>query len=104
MSFLSHLECGLCGKTQDADRIWNLCPECGKPLLARYDLERAAGSFSRDDLAGRPQTLWRYGEMLPVREERHRLCLGEGCTPLVHVPSETTGPWPSTRLRTQVKP
>ena len=32
MNYLSHLECALCGKVLDADRLWNLCPECGKPL------------------------------------------------------------------------
>ena len=84
MTYLSHLECGYCGRTQDADRIWNLCPECQKPLLARYDLEAARRGFSRDVLADRPETLWRYAEMLPVRDLRHRLCLGEGFTPLVH--------------------
>jgi threonine synthase len=84
MSYLSHLECGRCGAAQDADRVWNLCPECGKPLLARYDLEAARAGFPRASLAGRPADLWRYAEMLPVRDPRHRLCLGEGWTPLVH--------------------
>ena len=30
MNFLSHLECGMCGKRLNADRLWNLCPECKK--------------------------------------------------------------------------
>jgi len=84
MSFLTHLECGLCGATQDADRLWNLCPECGKPLLARYDLEAARQALSREEIAGREPTLWRYRELLPVRDPRYVLCLGEGWTPLVH--------------------
>ena len=58
MSHLSHLECGHCGTTQDADRIWNLCPKCGKPLLARYDLEAARTDFPREKLVGRPESLW----------------------------------------------
>ena len=84
MTYLSHLECGYCARKQDADRIWNLCPDCQKPLLARYDLEAAGRGFSREVLADRPETLWRYAEMLPVRDVQHRLCLGEGFTPLVH--------------------
>jgi len=84
MSYLSHLECGHCGKTQDADQVWNLCPECQKPLLARYDLAAARRGFSREKLAGRPASLWRYAEMLPVRDPKYRLDLGEGWTPLVH--------------------
>jgi len=41
MTFLTHLECSLCGKTYDADRLWQTCPDCGRPLLARYDLDAA---------------------------------------------------------------
>jgi threonine synthase len=84
VSFLSHLECGLCGKQQDADKIWNLCPECGKPFLVRYDLVAAAKNFTKEKLAGRDPNLWRYHEMLPVRDPKYRICLGEGYTPIKH--------------------
>jgi threonine synthase len=84
MNFLSHLECGLCGQTLEADRLWNLCPACSKPLLARYDLEKARQAVTREALAGREANLWRYRELLPVRDPRHVLCLGEGHTPLIH--------------------
>ena len=83
-TFLTHLECGRCGQTYDAGRLWNLCPECGKPLLARYDLRAAARTLSPSDLAGREPSLWRYRELLPVRDPANRLTLGEGWTPLVH--------------------
>ncbi|HNS06199.1 MAG TPA: threonine synthase [Candidatus Saccharicenans sp.] len=81
-SLLSHLECSLCGEKYDPDRLWNLCPRCGKPLLARYKLTRAKASLSPDDLLKREPTLWRYGELLPVRDDAHKLSLGEGYTPL----------------------
>jgi threonine synthase len=84
MSFLTHLECGLCGTRQEADRLWNLCPECGKPLLARYDLAAAGQALGREQIAGREANLWRYRELLPVRDPGFVLCLGEGWTPLVH--------------------
>ena len=84
MSFLTHLECGLCDTVQEADRLWNLCPECSKPLLARYDLDAAQQALSRPKVAGREPNLWRYRELLPVRDPRFVLCLGEGWTPLVH--------------------
>jgi threonine synthase len=74
----------LCGKELEADKIWNLCPECNKPLLARYDLKAAAKAFDKGMLAGREPNLWRYGEMLPVRDPKYRLCLGEGYTPTYH--------------------
>jgi len=83
MSYLTHLECGLCGRTHDADRLWNLCSACGKPLLARYDLARVRTEWRRELLHEREANLWRYAEMLPVRDPRHRLCLGEGWTPLM---------------------
>ena len=81
-SFLSHLECGLCGGRLEADRLWNLCPKCEKPLLVRYDLEAARAAVRRSALAGREPTMWRYRELLPVRDLRFKLCLGEGFTPL----------------------
>ncbi len=84
MSFLSHLECSMCGRKLEADRLWNLCPTCNKPLLARYDLERARQSLRRKALAEREANLWRYHELLPVRDFVHALCLGEGFTPLIH--------------------
>jgi threonine synthase len=83
MSFLTHLECAMCGRSYDADRLWNLCTDCGRPLLARYDLETARRELARSDLDGRPANLWRYHELLPVRDTRFALVLGEGFTPLV---------------------
>ena len=81
-SFLSHLECGLCGERYEADRLWNLCPKDQKPLLARYDLDAARAAVRPASFAGREPTMWRYRELLPVRDNAHRLCLGEGFTPL----------------------
>jgi len=83
MSYLSHLECGLCGRELEADRLWNLCPSCGKPLLARYDLEEARRVLKREALANRAPNMWRYRELLPIRDPQLILCLGEGYTPLV---------------------
>jgi threonine synthase len=84
MSFLTHLECGACGARCSADALRNLCPSCGKPLLARYDLEAAARALTPEALAGRGPTLWRYREVLPVQEEAHIVSLGEGGTPVIH--------------------
>lgn len=84
ISFLSHLECGLCGERLEADRLWNLCPKCQKPLLARYDLEAARAAVDRSSIALREPSLWRYRELLPVRDLKFELCLGEGFTPLFH--------------------
>ena len=83
-STLTHLECGYCGEHYAADQLMNLCPQCGKPLLARYDLAKAAETLTRESLAGREPSLWRYVEVLPVQDESAMLRLGEGWTPLHH--------------------
>ena len=84
-STLTHLECGYCGKEYAPDRLINLCMECGKPLLARYDLKRAALTLTKTALRGREPSLWRYEEVLPVQNDWAMLRLGEGWTPLHHV-------------------
>ncbi|TMK10854.1 MAG: threonine synthase, partial [Alphaproteobacteria bacterium] len=60
--------------------------KAGKPLLVRYDLDGIRRALPRDALASRPQTLWRYREMLPVRRAENVLSLGEVVTPLVSLP------------------
>ncbi len=84
MNYFSHLECGNCRKELESDKLWNLCPECDKPLLARYDLKKARSSMERIAFKSLENTLWRYHELLPVKDPRFRLSLGEGYTPLVH--------------------
>jgi len=74
------LECSACGKKYDAGTEQHLCT-CGKPLLARYDLRRAAATLMVENLKSRPRTLWRYAEVLPNDPP---VSLGEGMTPLVH--------------------
>lgn len=85
MSFLTHLECPRCGARHSADVPMNLCP-CGSPLLARYDLEAARRQVDRDALARGPATLWRYADLLPVRDPANIVTLGEGMTPLLRLP------------------
>jgi threonine synthase len=85
-SHLSHLECSRTGTTYDADQVQGVS-EVGAPLLARYDLERVRASVTRDQIAMRPSDLWRYHEVLPVRDRRHVTTLGEGMTPLLPLPS-----------------
>ena len=74
-------------ETYDADRLAGLDPADGRPLLARYDLERAGRTLTREALAARRAGgLWRWAELLPVRDPAHRLHLGEGGTPLLPAP------------------
>jgi threonine synthase len=81
---VTHLECAACGLSHEAQRLQNLCRECGKPLLVRYDLERAGRSLTKESLGGRRADLWRYREVLPVESDENIVSLGEGWTPLLH--------------------
>src|ERR1044071_4519897 len=81
---VTHLECGLCGQEHEARRLLNLGRACGKPLLVRYDLNRAKDSLTKESLAGRRADLWRYREVLPVDDDANIVSLGEGWTPLLH--------------------
>jgi threonine synthase len=80
-SALSHLECPRCKTTLEYSRPQNLCPKCGSPLLARYDLDKARKTLTRAALKTRTSSMWRYEEVLPAAVP---VTLGEGMTPLVH--------------------
>jgi threonine synthase len=87
-SFLRGLECSACGRTFDADVLHGTCPHCGLVLLARYDVDDLRSTMPRPDFAGRPPHLWRYHELLPVRDPAYARSLGEGGTPLVRLGPE----------------
>ena len=84
-TFVTHLECSLTGERYRADTLQTLS-KAGRPLLVRYDLEGIRRALSREALAARPQTLWRYRELLPVRRPENVLSLGEAVTPLIPLP------------------
>jgi len=61
----------------------------GAPWLVEYDLSEARGAALKASLAGRAWTLWRYRELLPIRDFDSRVDLGEGGTPLVRLRKTT---------------
>jgi threonine synthase len=85
-SALSHLECSKTDARYDADTVQGLS-DVGAPLLARYDLDAVRAGVSPADIAQRPHDLWRYHEVLPVRDPAHVTTLGEGMTPLLPLPA-----------------
>jgi threonine synthase len=84
-TFVTHLECSLTGEHYPADTLQSLS-RAGKPLLVRYDLEGVGRALDRAALARRPQTLWGYRELLPVRRPENVVSLGEIVTPLLPLP------------------
>src|SRR3954468_849055 len=81
-NFVTHLECSFVGDHYSAGQLHNLS-KASKPLLVRYDLDRLAGSISKEQLAARPEDMWRYREFLPVQRAENIVSLGEVRTPLI---------------------
>ena len=81
-SYLTNLECTYCGETFSADEPMRLCDKCGKVLYPRYDISTASKNFTKDLLRDRAPNMWRYFEMMPIREESNIVTLGEGFTPI----------------------
>ena len=86
-SFATHLECSRCQEDFPVDQIQQVCKSDGGPLLVRYDLRRVRDSVTKNALRDRPQTLWRYRELLPHDEPDDAVTLGEPNTPLLETPS-----------------
>ena len=86
MSFLIDLQCPECGETFSAEVVQTYCHNCAAPLLARYDLASAAAALDREAVTQRPRGMWRWRELLPVRERANEVSLGEGDTPLLPAP------------------
>lgn len=86
MSFVSHVECSVCGRAHDPAELLTVCRACGEMLAVRYHLDRLARAVSREALRGRPPGLYRFRELLPLGPEEEPVTLGEGGTPLLALP------------------
>ena len=81
--FLTELVCGLCRQSHSKSQLQTVCRVCGRPLLAAYDLSAISRILSKDDLARRGPSLWRYREILPLPLDEEPVTLSEGWTPLL---------------------
>ena len=84
-SFVTHLECSMTGERYPADQPRGLST-VGRPVVVRYDLPALKAAVTRDEIAARPADLWRWRELLPVRDAANIVSLGEIETPLIPVP------------------
>jgi threonine synthase len=80
MAKITYLECSKCGERVSADTPQTLCPKDAGSLYVRYDLELLKKTFTRESLAGKPASMWRYAAVLPDAEP---VTLGEGFTPML---------------------
>ncbi|MDA0372561.1 MAG: threonine synthase [Planctomycetota bacterium] len=84
MTFVTHLESTADGSRLPAGQLHQV--HGGRPLLVRYDLEAVGRSVSRSEVLARPADMWRWHELLPLRDQAHRVSLGETETPLLDCP------------------
>jgi len=86
MSFVSHVECTICGAHHDAKRLLTVCEKCGQMLAVRYDLARVTASVTKDALRLRAPGMYRFHELTPLDDAEQPVTLGEGGTPLLELP------------------
>jgi threonine synthase len=82
-SYATHYICDECDSSFELDKPLNTCPSCGGLLEAKYDLQRLQQHADRARIAGRPRSIWRWHEFLPLRDETAIVSMGEGDTPLL---------------------
>src|SRR5262245_18197646 len=86
MSFVSHVECTICGERHDPKRLLSVCERCGQMLAVRYDLPRVRGAITKAARRERPSGHYRFRELLPLDEHEEPVTLGEGGTPILPLP------------------
>ena len=64
MSFAIGLLCRECGQTYPTEARYS-CEFCFGPLEVAYDLEAAKGVVTRESIEAGPNSIWRYGALLP---------------------------------------
>jgi threonine synthase len=86
MSFVSHVECTICGQRHDGKRVLSVCEKCGQMLAVRYDLERVKAAVTKEALKSRAPGMYRFRELTPLDDGEVAVTLGEGSTPLFPLP------------------
>jgi threonine synthase len=77
------LECAACGHRTPFIRPLKACERCGGEWLdARYDYDYVRERWPAV-LRERPFDMWRYRELLPLRDDANKVTMGEGGTPLL---------------------
>ncbi|WP_166001090.1 threonine synthase [Bacillus sp. Cs-700] len=84
-SMVSHLICPKCSETYDVDKIQQLCV-CGSPLLVEYKLDEVKKYVTKEMIAEREPSLWRYHELLPIKNVENKVSFEEGMTPILSLP------------------
>ena len=83
-SAVTHIACRSCGEQYDLDTTSFPCQECGGILDFQYDYDSVP--VARSDWERRSGSMWKYRELLPVRDDDAVVSLGEGATPMIDCP------------------
>jgi threonine synthase len=86
-SYLTHLVCPVCAEQFNHALPQTFCQRCSSPLLAQYDLLALRTHLDRDEMIRRPRGMNRWHELLPVLAPWNVITLGEGDTPMLHLPA-----------------
>ncbi len=76
---IKYLLCRKCSTEFRADLKY-VCDECFNPLDVIYDFDKIR--LSKDIIKNREKNLWRYFELLPLRNKNNIVDIGAGYTPL----------------------
>jgi threonine synthase len=82
--FVTHLEGAIDGERLPADKLASVHKD--RPILVRYDLPAIGRAVTKETLRSRPETLWRYRELLPYFADDDVVSLGENMSPLLPCP------------------
>ena len=83
LSRLSTLHCSACSTQYSAFDLQRVSACCNLPLVADYDLHEP---LSRAVIDQADTSMWRYRALLPLLHAENKVTLGEGLTPLLHLP------------------
>ncbi len=80
MSFQLSLKCTSCGQEYEPQTHLIACAECDGVLHALYNLDGISDVLSPRKLERRRPSVWKYSELLPIRNQKNMISLGEGGT------------------------
>ena len=80
--FFTALRCRECDREYAKEAI-HVCEWDFGPLEAAYDYDAIGAVLTREKIEGRPRSMWRYRELLPIDGPEPAVGSQTGCTPLV---------------------
>jgi len=80
----TYQECINCGSKYSVNEIIYVCKKCGDLLEIKYDYSLIADTLKKNEWKRVPLSVWRYKDLLPIKNSLKIVTLGEGGTGLHH--------------------